>query len=173
MPQGRIGTVAILGNHDYSVGWANQEVAAQVATAATEAGAIVLRNEVTTMGGLTFAGLDDLWAGRTEVATIERIPPDSPAIVLAHNPDSVDLPGWDRWNGWILSGHTHGGQVKPPFLSPPKLPVRNRRYAAGEVVLDGGRRLYVSRGVGHHLKVRFNCRPEVTFFRLVPDADIA
>ena len=68
--------------------------------------------------------------------------------------------------GWILSGHTHGGQCKPPFLPPPLLPVRNRRYTSGEIDATGGRRLYISRGVGHTMMVRFNARPEVTVFTL-------
>jgi len=66
----------------------------------------------------------------------------------------------------VLSGHTHGGQCKPPFLPAPLLPVRNRRYTAGEFAVSGNRRLYISRGVGHLLKVRFNVRPEVTVFAL-------
>ena len=76
--------------------------------------------------------------------------------------------GWENYHGWILSGHTHGGQCKPPFLPPPLLPVRNVRYTAGEFALDGNRRLYINRGVGHLLRVRFNMRPEVTVHELVP-----
>ncbi len=91
-----------------------------------------------------------------------------PAIVLSHNPDTADLAGWAGYQGWILSGHTHGGQCKPPFLPPPLLPVRNKRYTCGEVAVEGGRRLYISRGVGHTLMVRFNVRPEVTVFTLQP-----
>ena len=71
------------------------------------------------------------------------------AIALSHNPDTVDLPVWGDYEGWILAGHTHGGQCKPPFLPPPVLPVRNRRYTAGEFQLAGNRQLYISRGVGH------------------------
>jgi hypothetical protein len=78
----------------------------------------------------------------------------------------VDRPGWSGRESWILSGHTHGGQVRIPFLGAPILPVRNRRYAAGAVRLGGGRTLYVSRGVGHVLQVRYNCRPEATLFRM-------
>jgi hypothetical protein len=88
------------------------------------------------------------------------------AVVLSHNPDTVDLPVWDSYEGWILSGHTHGGQCKPPFLRPPLLPCSNRRYTAGEFDLSAGRRMYISRGVGHLLHVRFNGRPEVTIFEL-------
>ena len=73
---------------------------------------------------------------------------------------------WGHYEGWILSGHTHGGQCKPPFLPPPLLPVRNRRYTAGEFELTGNRRLYINRGVEHLTLVRFNVRPEVTVFEL-------
>jgi predicted MPP superfamily phosphohydrolase len=89
-----------------------------------------------------------------------------PAIVLSHNPDTVDLPVWDGYEGWILSGHTHGGQCKAPFLPPPLLPVRNRLYTSGEFSLTGNRRLYISRGVGHLIRIRMNVRPEVTLFEL-------
>lgn len=169
MPRGRLGTVAILGNHDYGLRWAQTDVARNVVACATRAGATVLRNEATTIAGLTIVGLDDLWAERIDLAAIGTIDPRGASLVLVHNPDSVDLGGWRGHRGWILAGHTHGGQCKPPFLPPPMLPVRNRRYAAGAVELGAGRRLYVSRGVGHHLRVRFNCRPEVTMFQLTRD----
>jgi predicted MPP superfamily phosphohydrolase len=73
---------------------------------------------------------------------------------------------WDGYEGWILSGHTHGGQCKPPFLPPPLLPVRNRAYTSGEFALAGNRRMYISRGVGHLIRVRFGARPEVVLFEL-------
>jgi predicted MPP superfamily phosphohydrolase len=87
-------------------------------------------------------------------------------LALCHNPDACDENGWENFRGWILAGHTHGGQCKPPFLPPPILPVKNRRYTAGAFALSGGRRLYISRGVGHLMHVRFNARPEVACFTL-------
>jgi predicted MPP superfamily phosphohydrolase len=66
----------------------------------------------------------------------------------------------------VLAGHTHGGQCKPPFLPPPLLPVRNRRYTAGEFAVAPGRTLYINRGLGHLIQVRFNVRPELTLFTL-------
>jgi uncharacterized protein len=48
--------------------------------------------------------------------------------------------------------------------------VRNKRYTCGEFDLGQGRRLYVNRGLGHLIRVRFNVRPEVTLFRLAPAA---
>jgi hypothetical protein len=92
-----------------------------------------------------------------------------PTIVLSHNPDTADEPVWGNYQGWILAGHTHGGQCKPPFLPPPELPVKNRRYTAGAFELSGGRRMYISRGVGHLLRVRFNARPEIPVFHVQPE----
>ena len=55
---------------------------------------------------------------------------------------------------------------KPPFLSPPFLPVKNRLYTAGDFDLLGNRRLNINRGVGHLSQVRFNVRYEATVFLL-------
>lgn len=166
-PRGQVGTVAVLGNHDYGVAWSQAGVADHVSRALTEAGATVLRNQSTNVAGLTFVGLDDLWAARFSLPTaFANFQPGQPTIALCHNPDGCDLSGWERHQGWILAGHTHGGQCKSPFLPAPLLPVKNRRYTAGEFALDGGRQLYISRGIGHLLRVRFNVRPEVTIFTL-------
>src|SRR5262245_35385776 len=164
---GRLGTVAILGNHDYGRATRNHAVADRMAEVLRECGATVLRNQRCTLAGLTFVGLDDLWgpffAPRKALAGHD---PSAPSIALCHNPDGADKPGWGGYRGWILSGHTHGGQCKPPFLPPPRLPVRNRRYTAGEFDLGDGRHMYINRALGHLARVRFNARPEITAFRL-------
>jgi predicted MPP superfamily phosphohydrolase len=127
----------------------------------------MLRNRVHEVEGLQIVGLDDLWAKRFEpTEAFAGYDDRRPAIALSHNPDTVDLPVWEQYEGWILAGHTHGGQCKAPFLPPPLLPVRNRRYTQGEFSLGGNRSLYISRGVGHLLPVRINVRPEVTLFEL-------
>ena len=166
-PHGRLGTFAILGNHDYGPGWSHPELAARVVETVQSLGITVLRNQIHEVEGLQIGGLDDLWAKQFKPEQVlGRIDSSHAAIVLSHNPDTVDLPVWNGYEGWILSGHTHGGQCKPPFLPPPLLPVRNKRYTAGAFALTGNRRLYISRGVGHLLHVRFNVRPEVTIFEL-------
>ena len=48
------------------------------------------------------------------------------------------------------------------------VPVRNARYSAGAFDVGGGRTLYVNRGLGHLIRVRFNARPELTLFTLGP-----
>ncbi len=166
-PRGLLATLAILGNHDYGVNWAQPEVAQRLVDTVGDFGITVLRNTVHHIEGFQIAGLDDLWSNRLDLtATLKQIDTTRAALVLSHNPDTVDLPGWEGYEGWILAGHTHGGQCKPPFLPPPLLPVVNRRYTSGEFELSGNRNLYISRGVGHLLKVRFNVRPEVTVFEL-------
>lgn len=166
-PRGSRATVAILGNHDYGTGWSEAAVADRITAIYARHGIRVLRNQSLMVSGLKFIGLDDLWAGRFSPAgAFAEHAPDAAAIALCHNPDGCDAHGWGNFRGWILAGHTHGGQCKPPFLPPPLLPVKNARYTAGEFALTGDRRLYISRGVGHLLRVRFNVRPEVTLFTL-------
>ncbi len=167
LPKGNRATYGVLGNHDYGPAWAHPEIADQVVALAMAAGVTMLRNDVAEVDGLQLAGLDDLWAGRFKPdRVLAGLDPRGSSIVLSHNPDTADQPHWGQYRGWILAGHTHGGQCKPPFLPPPLLPVQNRRYTSGEFTLTGGRRMYINRGVGHILRVRFNARPEVTVFQL-------
>jgi predicted MPP superfamily phosphohydrolase len=166
-PYGRLGTIGILGNHDYGFNWRMLEVAEQVSKIVRAKGITLLRNEATVVAGLQFIGIDDLWSPQFDPVNVLEERGGSPStLVLCHNPDAADKPVWGPYQGWILSGHTHGGQCKPPFLPPPLLPVRNRRYVAGEINLTGNRNMYISRGVGHLLRVRFNVRPEIAVFRL-------
>jgi predicted MPP superfamily phosphohydrolase len=166
-PRGQLGTFAILGNHDYGRNWSEPLVAQQIADLLSHAGCTVLRNTIAEVAGLKIIGFDDLWSKRFAPGPVlAAFAPEQPALVLTHNPDTCDLPGWAAYRGWILAGHTHGGQCKPPFLPPPLLPVGNRRYTAGEFALTDGRKLYINRGLGHLLRVRFNVRPEVTIFTL-------
>jgi predicted MPP superfamily phosphohydrolase len=167
MPHGRLGTVGILGNHDYGTSWRRIDVADEVAAIAQAAGVTMLQNQAVTISGIQFIGLDDLWSPRFDPAPVLAGKGAAPStVVLCHNPDVADHPVWGDFHGWILAGHTHGGQCKPPFLPPPLLPVQNKLYTSGEFRLSGNRRMYISRGVGHLLKVRFNVRPEIPVFRL-------
>ena len=165
--RGRLGTFAVLGNHDYGWGWKILEVAAAITERAEGAGITVLRNQTVDVAGLQVVGLEDYWGPRFGPEPVLRtLDPERGALALCHNPDAADRPVWGDFRGWILSGHTHGGQCKPPFLPPPILPVVNKRYTEGAFELEGGRHMYISRGVGHLLRVRFNVRPEVTVFTL-------
>ena len=163
-----LGCFAVLGNHDYGERWANPQIADQLVKRLAGVGVSVLRNASCDVGGLKLIGVDDLWGPNFHpVDVLSNLNHDAPAVALCHNPDAVDRSVWSGYRGWILSGHTHGGQCKSPFLPPPLLPVNNKRYTAGIFDLRNGRTLYINRGLGHLLRVRFNVRPEITLFRLV------
>lgn len=86
-------------------------------------------------------------------------------ILMAHEPDT--LPEMARYNvDLMLSGHTHGGQVRFPFLPPLELPPLGQDYIEG-LFRHGPTQLYVNRGIGAvGLPFRFNCPPEITVFTL-------
>jgi uncharacterized protein len=166
--KGTLGTVGILGNHDYGKNWKEDDVADNIVDILTQKGLLMLRNEAKDINGLTISGLDDFWGTNynpTEI--LDNLDANKANIVLCHNPDVVDEPIWGNYNSWILSGHTHGGQCKPPFLDAPVLPVKNKRYTAGQFDVGGGRTLYINRALGSLWQLRFNVRPEITVFELV------
>lgn len=86
-------------------------------------------------------------------------------IVLAHEPDI--LPEVARYGPELmLSGHTHGGQIRFPFVPPMYLPDYGQNYVKGWYRY-GPTQLYVNRGIGTvGVPLRLNCPPEVTVFTL-------
>ncbi|MEP6832402.1 MAG: metallophosphoesterase [Gemmatimonas sp.] len=168
MPSASIAKISILGNHDYGFQWRQLEVANDVVKVVSNHGVQFIRNDVLVVEGLSIIGVDDWWAGQSKVKRARlQAKANGPQLVLCHNPDVADHPGWEGYRGWMLSGHTHGGQCKPPFMDPPILPVENKRYAAGAVAVGDGRTVYINRGVGHTLPIRVNVRPEITSYKLV------
>jgi predicted MPP superfamily phosphohydrolase len=112
------------------------------------------------MGGRRFQGVDDL------PKTLAQITDDAtPAILLAHEPDI--FPQVPARFDLTLSGHTHGGQVRLPFIGRPIVPSRfGQRYAYGHMIEDG-RNLIVSGGLGlSNLPVRFGVPPEIVLIEL-------
>lgn len=165
--KGTLGTIGILGNHDYGKNWSQPEVADQVSNLLIKHEIVLLRNEQIEIFGLNFIGFDDFWGPHFAPEMVMKEYDSSKTnVVLCHNPDVCDLDVWNNYQGWILSGHTHGGQCKPPFLTPPMLPVKNKKYSAGKIELSGNRTLYINRALGHLWQVRFNVRPEITIFEL-------
>jgi uncharacterized protein len=97
-----------------------------------------------------------------------RNPRQEPLIMLSHEPDFADWAiGHDI--SLMLSGHTHGGQIRVPFLPPLILPDMGRRYLDGLFHLRDGMQLYVNRGIGAvGLPFRFRCPAEITLLTLQP-----
>lgn len=164
---GKLGTAGVLGNHDYGIDWLEPDVANRISNILDKENITILRNQEVSFNGLNILGIDDYWGSNfNPVKIMNKYDSQKANIVLCHNPDVCDLNVWNNYKGWILSGHTHGGQVKPPFLNPPILPVKNTRYSSGEFDLYDGRTLYINRALGNLYQVRFNVRPEITIFEL-------
>lgn len=164
---GKLGTAGVLGNHDYGIDWLEPDVANRISNILDKENITILRNQEVSFSGLNILGIDDYWGSNfNPVKIMNKYDSQKANIVLCHNPDVCDLNVWNNYKGWILSGHTHGGQVKPPFLNPPILPVKNTRYSSGEFDLYDGRTLYINRALGNLYQVRFNVRPEITIFEL-------
>jgi predicted MPP superfamily phosphohydrolase len=159
-----LGGVAVLGNHDWVTG------GPRVAGALRDAGITVLEDDalgVSVRGKrLWLAGLADLRRRSPDVdAALAGVPEGEPLIVLAHDPDL--FPQIPPRVVLTVSGHTHGGQVNLPGLRARMIPSRyGDRYARGHVV-EGGRHLYVTSGVGTSTHpVRFARPPEVVVLEL-------
>ncbi len=165
--RGTIGTAGVLGNHDYGNGWKEQKIANNITEVLEENDIQILSNQSINLEGLNIVGLDDLWGlNFNPHKVLKSINPNEANLVLCHNPDACDLNIWGDYQGWILSGHTHGGQVQPPFLDPLIVPVKNKKFTAGEIKLSNERTVYINRALGHLWQIRFNVRPEITVFEL-------
>lgn len=164
-------TLAVLGNHDHRHGGGPATVRAML----HEAGVLELDNAVHSLhrgaAALHIAGVDDLRYRQSRLdRVLAQLPADGAAILLAHEPDYADISAATGRFDLQLSGHTHGGQVRVPGIGPLLLPRYGMRYPAGLYRADG-MYVYTNRGLGMgHIRVRFNCRPEITVFTLLaPD----
>ena len=113
--------------------------------------------------GISFVGMDDLVGGKPDLArALSTSATSSTRVLLAHCPAYRDqLPPRERFD-LILSGHTHGGQVRLLNYAP-FTPNGSGRYVKGWYRTPSP--MYVSRGVGTSIMpIRFNCRPEVAIF---------
>lgn len=164
---GKLGTFGILGNHDYGKNWKDLGSSETICEILENSGVTMLKNQQKESHGLNIIGFDDLWSPNFDPMKVMKDYDSSKAnIVLCHNPDVCDKDVWNGYQGWILSGHTHGGQCRIPGVITPILPVNNRKYVSGEIDLEDGRMLYINRAIGHSFQVRFMVRPEITVFTL-------
>lgn len=172
-----IPTVAVLGNHDYSLMKESSERVdryAEYLEAQLEAiGVTVLHNEAVPVlaenDTLWVVGVGSVWAGLADVdAALATIPEGAPRLWLMHNSEAFRaIPSEEAY--LALAAHTHGGQVRL-FPSPRRSwldIVRSREVAADGWAADSigapPNRVYINRGIGFStVPVRINCRPELT-----------
>ena len=96
---------------------------------------------------------------------LKDVPDDACRIILAHNPDTADTEYTTRVD-LMISGHTHGGQIKIPFVGTPILPVKNKAYSSG-FIRSQKTGVFISRGIGWAaVPLRFNCFPEIAILSL-------
>ena len=158
---------AVLGNHDVAV-------SRQLVTKALLSNDIaVLRNSYTVLrrGGdtLNLCGTADPGADHPDLDRSLPQQNTTASILMAHAPDFADNvvahPRGD-YVSLMLSGHSHGGQVRVPVLGPLVLPPLGRKYVEGLFRL-GSLQLYVNRGIGTvGVPFRLNCPPELTILTL-------
>jgi hypothetical protein len=156
----RFGVYFVLGNHDLDFG------AAIIRRELTAAGLIDLGSrwiEVSVRGRqVVLAGNELPWF--PPAADLSRAPPPPPdgplRIALAHSPDQI---AWAQSADvdLLLTGHTHGGQIRLPPLGPIFAPSRwGVRYASG-LFYAAPTTMHVSRGVSAEFPVRMACPPEL------------
>jgi hypothetical protein len=171
-----LGVYAVLGNHDHAVRNAlglrsYPTLHRKIAASLERHGIHVLHNELLTLehggGRYQISGVDDLWSRRCRPdLALARLDPALPHVMLAHHPRTIEMICGRRCD-LMLSGHTHGGQIHLRRFGSPMLGRKMKRYAAGLYSVAESH-LYVNKGVGFGLKIRFNRRPEIAVFDLVP-----
>ena len=158
---------AVWGNHDHVSGFAGPAGRALLA----RAGVTLLQNAHrqidTPAGPLVVAGVDDPSSGLDNLSrALQGVAREDLTLLLSHSPEIAGALG-NRDVDLMLSGHTHGGQVRLPFLGAVLLPPGTRPFEEGWFDVDGGARLHVSRGLGWSvLPVRFLCRPRIDVITL-------
>ena len=167
----RHGAYFVTGNHEY---YSNAH--AWIAEV-RRLGLYVLMNEHVVLAhegaALLLAGVTDYSAHHFDPAhksdphrAVAGAPDDvAVKVLLAHQPRTAAA-AVDAGFDLQLSGHTHGGQCRIPFIGTPFAPVRDKRFVEGLHRWEE-RWIHVTRGVGNLHGVRFNCRPEVSLLELV------
>jgi uncharacterized protein len=161
----KLGAWGMLGNHDLA------NIRARVMEMLEPTGIRILTNESveieTDRGSLWLVGIDDMLLGCADLkAAFAGVPADAPRIAMWHEPDYAERA--EPFGPFLLlSGHTHGGQVRLPFIGPVATPKLGKRFISGRFRF-GDMTMYVSNGIGmYRPPVRFNCPPEIVVFTLV------
>ncbi len=158
------GSWGVMGNHDASTD------PRRVTAALQSAGIQVLLNQATPVesNGARFwlSGVNDVAEGKADLAaSLHPIPTGEAVVLLAHEPDFADYVARHPVD-LQLSGHSHGGQIRLPFVPPLYLPMLGRKYIWGRYQI-GNLTLYTNPGLGTiRIPARLNCPPEITLLTL-------
>lgn len=157
----RLGTYAVLGNHDY---WRD---ASAVTSQLRRASIRVLTNDAVSVGPLAIGGVDDPFTAHDDLkATIDRLRKyPEPRVLLSHSPDVFPRVPSDIV--LTMAGHTHCGQIRIPGIGAlSTMSAYGEKYACGRVD-EGGRTLIVSAGLGTSLlPLRLGAPPDIWLVEL-------
>jgi len=159
----------VLGNHDQQQ--PGPDIDKPLRGALASHGAQVIEGRVITGArNVRWAGLGDRWAGKDDPGFLRNSPANSPIILIAHNPDSaMQLQPGDA--ALVLAGHTHGGQIRIPWLYHKVIP-SHFGFDRGEQVMQtpqGPVRVFTTRGVGEiGLPLRLFNPPTIDVLQLRP-----
>ena len=159
-----LGTYSVLGNHDW---WYSGR---KVREGLEQNGIKVLEDEALEINArgtsLWLVGLADLWTRPQRIdETVAKVPAGQALIALTHNPDI--FPTVPERVPLLLAGHTHGGQVRLPFIGTVVEASRyGDRYVRGHVI-ENNHHLFVTSGIGTSIvPVRFGVTPEIVMLTL-------
>ena len=158
------GVWAVLGNHDHHT----DGPATERALAGRGIGLLDNANTRLSRGGeeLQLVGIDDWsWAQNDWAKAFKGVDRARPSVLLSHQPSVFDRPQTEGVS-LILSGHTHGGQVRLPLVGAPARFMDEFKYLRGRFERERTQ-LYVTRGTGViGVPLRLGARPEIAVLRL-------
>lgn len=169
--------IAVLGNHDTGLGdefdfIERPDRRREILAALRAVGVTVLVNDRVLFSAgskkLAVAGLAEFRTGQSSpLDALRGISADVPRIVMTHNPGAVRFlaPGMADL---VVAAHTHGGQVRIPFLPPlVRLPTPlGQRYEHGLYDFHG-LPLFITRGIGESgPRARLFAPPEIAILTI-------
>jgi len=160
-----VSVYAVLGNHDCQQ--PGPDIRDELEEVLTSYGVEVITNKVVEHNGITIVGLGSLWASDDDIALLNKYSKEDNIVVLTHNPDTTLDYMPEHHPDLTLAGHTHGGQVRIPYLYKKIIPVR------GDVLWDQGlysfedEKVFVTSGIGEiGLPLRFLIPPAIDILEL-------
>lgn len=159
------GVYAVLGNHDY---WTDST---RISKLLSERNITLLVDENRTLSnGLILSGVDDYWQNKRRTSqALMGIENTATTILLSHNPDiNSELTGTTPVR-LVISGHTHGGQIRIPFTNyAPWVPCNPRYRDRTGLFRETQKRWgFISKGIGSFLlPIRLSCPPDIALLQL-------
>lgn len=161
----KVPVYAVLGNHDCERPGPN--IRNSLAVVLKKHGVHLITNRAMSLNGVTILGLGSRWAGEDKVSLLDRYSKDEKLVLLTHNPDTALDFKSEHYPDLMLAGHTHGGQIRIPYLYKKVIPVR------GDVLWDQGlyeyknAKVFVTSGIGEiGLPMRFLIPPAIDVLEL-------